>query len=250
MIPATEESHEGLEISIIVPSYNEDESLSKMVSEVIHVYLQTGWSFEILVNDDGSTDRTVDVIEKLCKSHPELVRYVRHRQRLGMGAALITGFANARGEVIVELPGDKQFDPCDTVQMVKIRGDFDGVIGMVKTESSFKLHRLQFLRTILSKGLRMLIRIMHPNIPSITGILVVRRDLVDPSQLLCASPFAHLEILDNGRRRGARFTTAPNTVRPRIAGTTKVTNLSTIISMVVDMIRLRWYYTVSSLGLR
>ena len=99
-------------VSVVVPAYNEAESLPELMERVKSALAGTGRGWELIVVDDGSTDGTRDVLRRLAAEVPEL----RHRSFLrnyGKSAALSVGFADARGERIITMDADLQDDPAE-----------------------------------------------------------------------------------------------------------------------------------------
>ncbi len=103
--------------TVVVPVYNERESVEGLLGEIEAGCAPTGAPWEILFVDDGSTDGTGDLVETLIASHPGL-RLVRLRRNFGKSAALSAGFEHARGEVIVTLDGDGQDDPAEIPRLI------------------------------------------------------------------------------------------------------------------------------------
>lgn len=99
-----------MRLSVVIPCYNEKETVADVVKAVAAVDL--GGETEIVVVDDASADGTGEVIAELRKSFPQL-RLVTHDSNRGKGAALRTGFARATGEAIVIQDADREYDPAD-----------------------------------------------------------------------------------------------------------------------------------------
>jgi glycosyltransferase involved in cell wall biosynthesis len=106
-----------IEVSVILPAYNEEDSIDGVYEQVIGVLEQAGLTFEILFVDDGSTDSTWPRIKSLALQDNR-VRGLRHRRNFGKAAALANGFTYARGEIMVICDADMQYDPNDIVRMI------------------------------------------------------------------------------------------------------------------------------------
>ncbi|MBU6354741.1 MAG: glycosyltransferase family 2 protein [Cyanobacteria bacterium REEB498] len=100
------------ELSIVVPLYNEAESLPPLVAQLLAALRPLGRSFELVLVDDGSSDGTASVLRQLAAQTPELVA-VLLRRNYGQTPAMSAGFDASRGELIVTLDGDLQNDPAD-----------------------------------------------------------------------------------------------------------------------------------------
>ena len=118
-----------LDLSVVVPLYNEEESLPYLVEQLTDALRPSGERFELVLVNDGSSDRTAEVLEQLSHKVPELVA-VLLRKNYGQTAAMAAGFYVAQGEVIVSLDGDLQNDPADIPMLLaKLREGYDLVSG-------------------------------------------------------------------------------------------------------------------------
>ena len=116
-------------LSIVVPIYNEEESLPFLVNQLLEVLQPMEETFELVLVNDGSSDNSAEVIRKLSFDIPELVG-VLLRKNYGQTAAMAAGFDISSGEIVVTLDGDLQNDPADIPLLVnKIRDGFDLVSG-------------------------------------------------------------------------------------------------------------------------
>ena len=118
-----------LDLSVVVPLYNEEESLPHLVEQLLDALRPSGERFELVLVNDGSSDRTAEVLEQLSHEVPELVA-VLLRKNYGQTAAMAAGFDVAQGDVIVSLDGDLQNDPADIPMLLsKLREGYDLVSG-------------------------------------------------------------------------------------------------------------------------
>ena len=116
-------------LSIVVPIYNEEESLPFLANQLLEVLQPMEETFELVLVNDGSSDNSAEVIRKLSFEIPELVG-VLLRKNYGQTAAMAAGFDISSGEIVVTLDGDLQNDPADIPLLVnKIRDGFDLVSG-------------------------------------------------------------------------------------------------------------------------
>jgi len=116
-------------ISIIVPVFNESESIGLLLDEVINVMSSHKFNFELIVVNDGSKDNTHQVLKELTLKIKEL-SVISLRKNYGQTAAMSAGFDNSKGDIVITLDGDLQNDPADIPLLVnKIRDGFDLVSG-------------------------------------------------------------------------------------------------------------------------
>lgn len=99
-----------LDISVVVPTFNEEESLPELVAWVARVMAANNFRYEMLFIDDGSSDSTWEVIEQLSASS-DAIRAIRFRRNYGKSAALYAGFEAAEGEVVITMDADLQDSP-------------------------------------------------------------------------------------------------------------------------------------------
>jgi glycosyltransferase involved in cell wall biosynthesis len=117
------------ELSIVVPLYNEEESLRPLYGAITHAVAPLGISFEIVFVDDGSRDATVRIADEIARSDPR-VCVVKFRRNYGQTPAMAAGIAQASGDVIVTMDGDLQNDPADIGALLrKIDEGYDIVVG-------------------------------------------------------------------------------------------------------------------------
>lgn len=121
-----------LEVSVVVPIYNEVESLPTLIEAIATTLKTTNLSYEIICVDDGSQDGTTELLKQLATSRDDL-RAVLLRRNYGQSAAMSAGFNHARGKAIVTLDGDLQNDPADIpLLLAKLNEGYDLVSGWRK----------------------------------------------------------------------------------------------------------------------
>jgi glycosyltransferase involved in cell wall biosynthesis len=117
------------ELSVVVPLYNEEESLRPLYRAITNAVAPLGISYEIVFVDDGSRDATVQVADEIARSDAR-VCLVKFRRNYGQTPAMAAGIAQASGEVIVTMDGDLQNDPTDIGALLrKIDEGYDIVVG-------------------------------------------------------------------------------------------------------------------------
>ncbi len=133
--PVPEESGPPIEISIILPAFQEEQGISPLLGRIRAVMDKLGRPWEILVVDDGSTDGTA------ARAREAGARVIIHPYNIGNGAAVKTGIREARGRVIVMMDADGQHDPSDIPRLLETIGPYDMVVGARTKESETSLHR-------------------------------------------------------------------------------------------------------------
>ncbi len=116
------------DLSIVVPVYNEEDSLPSLWAEIREVMAPTGLGYEVVFVDDGSRDRSAEIIRGLREEDPR-VRLVRLKANAGETAATDAGFKTARGRYVVTMDADLQNDPRDIPAMLAHLKEWDAVTG-------------------------------------------------------------------------------------------------------------------------
>jgi len=99
-----------MDISVIIPLYNEEESIPELFAWIERVMKENGFSYEVIFINDGSTDHSWDIISKLCADHAE-AKGIRFRRNYGKSPALYCGFREAQGDVVITMDADLQDSP-------------------------------------------------------------------------------------------------------------------------------------------
>lgn len=115
-------------LSVVIPVYNEEESLTPLWSELREALDPQGLCYEVVFVDDGSTDRSAEVVRGLRESDPR-VRLVRLKHNAGETAATDAGFRSARGRYVVTMDADLQNDPRDIATLLARLDRWDAVTG-------------------------------------------------------------------------------------------------------------------------
>lgn len=110
---------ERIDISVVVPLYNEEESLPELCSWIGRVMKEHGFTYEIILVDDGSSDRSWGVVRQLFETNPH-IRGIRFNRNYGKSAALNTGFHASRGAVVISMDADLQDSPDEIPALYKM----------------------------------------------------------------------------------------------------------------------------------
>ncbi|HEV2235342.1 MAG TPA: glycosyltransferase family 2 protein [Ktedonobacterales bacterium] len=168
-----------LDISVVIPVYNEEQSLHPLYDGVTAALQALGRSYEIIFVDDGSSDGSFTVMRALHEGDPH-VRVVRFRRRFSKTPALVAGFAHSHGDIIFTMDGDLQDDPAEIPQfLARLEAGYDLVSGwkfprhdpISKTVPSFFFNRMV--------GMTTGVRLHDMN----CGFKAYRRELIDDLKL-------------------------------------------------------------------
>ena len=122
-----------MDISVVVPLYNEEESLPELFAWIQRVMTKNGFTYEVIFVNDGSTDRSWKVIEELAARHPE-AKGIKFRRNYGKSPALFCGFEKAQGDVVITMDADLQDSPDEIPELRRmiVEDGYDLVSGYKK----------------------------------------------------------------------------------------------------------------------
>ncbi len=153
------------EISIIVPAYNEEESINKVIDDL----KKLPDNYEVIIVDDGSTDRTFELTQSTG------IRVIRHLHNRGYGAALKTGIRNAKADIVLFFDADGQHNHEDIERIVNEMGHYDMVVG-ARSKQSHKSHLREPGKKLLSAVANYLAETKIPDLNS--GFRAVKKDVL------------------------------------------------------------------------
>ena len=145
-------------VSILVPLYNEEESLNPLVVEIKNALKRISIDYEIMFIDDGSTDKSLSIIKELSKKDPK-IKYISFRRNYGKSAALQVGFKAVTGDAVITMDADLQDDPAEIMNLLsKLDEGYDLVSGWkkVRHDPFIKKHSSKFFNymTRLFSGIK------------------------------------------------------------------------------------------------
>lgn len=141
----------SVDLSLVIPVFNEQDSLKALYTEITQA-LSGQFTYEVIFIDDGSSDKSFDILSELRQNDP-CVRVIKFRKNFGQTAAIAAGFENSRGEIVFPLDADGQNDPGDIPMMVKkLEEGYDIVSGWRR-----KRHDNVVTRTLPSRAANWLI---------------------------------------------------------------------------------------------
>jgi len=121
-----------LEYSVVVPVMNEEENVTLLYVKLVKALQAMGMPYEIIIVDDGSTEKKFEILEKI-RSQDENLKLIKFRRNFGQSAAMGAGFRFARGNIIIAMDGDLQNDPADIPKLVaRLAEGYDVVSGWRK----------------------------------------------------------------------------------------------------------------------
>lgn len=202
------------ELTVILPAYNEEENLPPTIGVLEETLGAYGIDHEIIVVDDGSTDRTGEVTRGLARRWPD-IRLVEHGTNRGPGSGIPTGLAHARGEFVIFVPADLAIDPEDLPRFVAAgRGGADVVVGLRSDRRDYSP-----FRKIVSHVNIFLIQVLfNLRIRQFNYIHLYRRRIFERITIESRGVFLTAEVVIKARDLGYRLTEVPARYVPRTLG--------------------------------
>lgn len=221
-------------ISIIVPSFNEARNVAHVVHDIAATF--SGVSDKrVIVVDDGSSDDTAAVVQPLLASYPFL-ELVRHARNLGLGAALKTGYSHCSGGVAAWLPADGQFEAKWILAFYRTWERTRCAIVVGNVTASNRRHSDGWFRLALSKALRVLFFLRKKREINFNGLMLFERSQAPMERFHATTGVINFEILEHFEQSGVQVAFEDISVRPRLSGSSKVTNLRTYLATLRDML--------------
>ncbi|MBU4534509.1 MAG: glycosyltransferase [Euryarchaeota archaeon] len=220
-----------MEVSVIIPMYNEEENVSPTISQIKAVLDDSYRDYEIIVVDDGSQDKTLDLAQKISENESKL-KVLQHEINQGMGKALRTGFEKARGEVIVTIDADLSYEPQEIPRLVSNINEAVGIVIGSQYMKGGKTQDIPFLRLFISKMANKIVGYsMGDNINTVTGVFrAYKKDVLDSIELESNGTEINPEILSKASAIGYKIVEVPVTLKARELGESKVRFRATTIS--------------------
>ncbi len=223
-----------MSLSIFFPCYNDAGTIAGLVRSAAETARRLDSEFEIVVVDDGSRDDSPGILERLRDEIPEL-RVVTHPRNLGYGAALRSGFAEVRHELVFYTDGDGQYDPRELRALWPgLTADVDWVNGW-KLERSDPRHRVllgELYRRLVRKAFGLKLKDPH------CDFRLIRRRVLDRIVLESDSGAICVELVSKLQRSGARLREVPVRHYPRSFGRSRFFSPLRLARLGVGLARL------------
>jgi|YelNatPaOPRAMG01_1025707.scaffolds.fasta_scaffold03101_9 glycosyltransferase involved in cell wall biosynthesis len=232
MVNRQEQRLKGL--SVFLPSHNEEGNVERVVRGFLGELPRVADSYEVIVVDDGSRDRTGEIADRLAAEDSH-VRVVHHEVNRGYGAAVISGIRAAREPYVLLCDGDGQFDPAD-VQLLAARiPAFDVVVGRRARRADHLVRRFN------GKAWTWLVRrLFDVRVTDIDcGFKLIRRDLLEGLELRAKGAMISTELMARLVARGAKVDEVDVKHLPRLVGEQSGANLRVILRAFKELFALR-----------
>ena len=221
-------------LSVFFPAYNDAGTIASLVIQAVQVAARLTPDFEVIVVNDGSADRTREIVDELACTYPQ-VRAVHHPRNRGYGGALRTGFATATKDLIAYTDGDGQYDPAELeVLWHRLTADADMVTGY-KISRSDPLHRIVIGR-VYHHTVKLLFRLRVRDVDC--DFRLMRREIFDRVTLERDTGVICLEMMRKIQDAGFRVVEVPVHHYHRLHGRSQFFNVSRVFWTGVDVLKL------------
>lgn len=228
-----------MDISIVVPVYNEQDNVEALYSGIRATLTAMGSSFEIIMVDDGSTDGSYRLLLEIASKDP-LLKVVRFRRNFGQTAAMAAGFDHAGGDIIIPMDGDLQNDPSDIPRLIeKINEGFDVVSGWRRDRKDTFITRK--IPSMLANALISRLTAVHLHDYGCT-LKAYRREVLEGINLYGEM---HRFVPALASQFGARVAELPVNHRPRLYGVSKY-GISRTLRVILDLMTVKFLMSYST----
>ncbi len=232
-----------LDVSVIMPALNEEKNILLAMKNALGAFEECGIAGEIIVINDGSKDRTKEIVEGFLQSDKR-VRILNHNKPQGIGASFWDGVDNAYGATIVLLPGDNENDPWEIFRYFRLLEEVDIVIPFV-----FNREVRSIFRNTLSFVYRFIINsTFMVNFNYTNGTALYRRSMLKELDFRSTGFFFQTDILVRTVKKGYLFAEVPYRLGLRKDGVSKAVSFPSLFKVVKGYLRLvRDFYFTKSL---
>tara|TARA_Y100001968_G_scaffold101893_1_gene91858 strand:+ start:3179 stop:3892 length:714 start_codon:yes stop_codon:yes gene_type:complete len=221
-------------LSVVVPCYNEESCLKPTLDELVGVLSGSRFSWQVIVVDDGSQDRSTEVAAAFGNQDPR-VSLVKHRHNMGSGQAIWTGIQHAVGRYVIYVPADGQFDHGEIPMFVEAaENGADVVIGHRLSRDDYTLYR----RTSSAVFLWLCNTLFEHQFQDVNWVHLWRRDIFNSFEPRSRGVFFLEEILVRARSLDKQVVEVPSLYRPRQGGKAKGGRPDVIAKTIAEMVQL------------
>jgi glycosyltransferase involved in cell wall biosynthesis len=222
-------------LSVFFPAYDDAPSLPALVRQTLATLELHVADYEVIVVNDGSHDRTGEVLEELRREHHPWLRVVTHRHNRGYGGALRSGFAAAQKEFIFYTDGDGQYDVGELPRLLELVGPATGLVNGYKLERHDPRHRV-WIGNVYNFCARLLFRIRIRDIDC--DYRLIRRVLLEKIRLTSTSGTICVELVRKLELSGCQVAEIGVHHYPRLHGKSQFFRIRSLAVTLFQLLRL------------
>lgn len=219
-------------LSVVIMAFNEEGAIEAQVRDTLTFLDRLNLEGEVVAVNDGSTDRTGDILESLAEEDPR-VRPVHHPRNLGMGVAIRSGYEAAGMDYLTQLPGDGQVAPDTLERFLGHLADTDLVL------STYTRRDDGAARWVVSHVYQAIARMILGDPCRFTGTMVFRRNLLERIRMSSVTFMVNVEVPLKFMRMGVKPALVTIEASDRAHGRSKVLSASGVASVIREMLALR-----------
>lgn len=221
-------------ITVIMPACNEEGNILDAIESTFRAFDKSGINGEIIVINDGSKDKTPELVNGFIATSSKKVSLINHNTSQGVGACFWDGVLKTEGEIICMIPGDNETYADEIFRYLKLLEDVDIVVPFVynkEVRTRFRNCFTYVCRTILNLT-------FGTSFNYTNGTILYRRSILNSLDYRCKSPFFQADILIRLAKRGYLFAEVPYKLGVRNTGRSKIISFFPVLKVIRDYFRL------------
>ncbi len=220
-------------VTVIVPALNEEGNIEQAIAGILRSFDEFELNGECLVVNDGSTDRTADVVRSIIHRDPR-VRMISRASPSGLGGSFWAGVDEARGNVLVLIPGDNETYPRDVLRYVSLMDHVDLVLTYIYNKER-RLRSRKILSEIFRKTINLTFR---TNFNYTNGSVIYRKSILTDLRERDRSFFFQAALLVRLVKKGYLYAECPFRIDSRLQGASKAVSIKSLSQIVKGYFRL------------
>lgn len=222
-------------LSVFFPAYNDAPSLPDLIAKTFAALAAHVADYEVIVINDGSQDKTAEVLDQLRLRYAPYMRVVTHEQNRGYGGALRSGFSAAGKDWVFYTDGDGQYDPSELPRLLELVRPDTGLVNGYKVERRDPAHRV-WIGSTYNFCARLLFRIRIRDIDC--DYRLIRRDLLERIQLTSTSGTICVELVRKLELTGCGVVETGVRHYPRLHGRSQFFRVKSLLKTLLELLRL------------
>jgi len=215
-------------LTIIMPALNEEANILHALNNTLEAFTNYNIDGEVIVVNDGSKDKTYEMVSNLILQYPDKVRVICHDSPEGIGASFWDGVENANGEIVCMLPGDNENDPLEILRYMELLRHVDIVVPFIYNRWSRSL-----FRNILSLVYRIIINTTFGvNLNYTNGTVLYRKSVLKDARFMSKGFFFQTDILIRLIKKGYLFAEVPYRLGLRKSGVSKAISFPSLLQVI------------------
>jgi glycosyltransferase involved in cell wall biosynthesis len=227
-------------LTVVMPALNEEANIEAAIGSALHAFDQYGMAGELIVVNDGSRDRTAELVKRYMQRDAR-IRLIEHAVPMGIGASFWDGVRAAQHQFVTMFPGDNENDPEDALTYFHMTRDVDIIVPFIHNVEIRSLSR-----RVVSSIYRFIINMSFGmNLNYTNGTVIYNTAVIRQIVPRATGFFYQAEILIRLIRAGYLYAETPHFLSKRATGRTKALTLRSFIKVTREYLSLVWYVHVS-----